>query len=69
VARSGLSYYLFNDIIYKTALCIQINDTKNVHLNDIFIAKWHFLAKNCQNLENSNEHLKMFLALFEQDVV
>jgi hypothetical protein len=57
-----LSNYLFNDIIYKTALYIQTNDTKNVHLNDIFIAKWHFLA------ENSNVDLKMFLALFGQSV-
>jgi hypothetical protein len=57
-----------NDIIYKTVLYIQINDIKNVHLNDIFIAKWHFLAENCQNLENSNVDLKMFLALFGQSV-
>ncbi len=27
-----------------------------------------FLAENCQSLENSNVDLKMFLALFEQDV-
>jgi len=60
--------YLFNDIIYKTVLYIQINDTKNVQLNDIFIAKWHFLAENYQNLKNSNIHLRIFLALFGQSV-